>query len=289
MSDTDWIHVLGIDGSQGGIGRTKALGGRRSGDDFAIANTRFRMVDHAVQLVKVSRFNGLTAEQMSAVIHKEHAVFNFDLMVMDLSGGGLGIRDELRNATQDIGDGQRFNVTPIITADDEQMRGAGEEILCLFSRGDSMIKETGQVLAGESVLVNKAHELLRGAFEADPQRIRTPKPWHGWPNGVNSFDTPDKMREWLHSQPGLAERELAAAETDLALFQLMHVDRVLAEDGQTPKVDKYGMFDFKSTSKKDSAYAILYSYFGTWMIREKFRVLEQTQKPTEFICVSEEA
>ncbi len=289
MDPTEWNYVLGIDGSQGGIGRTKALGGRKASDDFATAVCRFRLCDYATQLCKVTRFNGLTAEQMSAVIHRDHDAFNFQLMVMDLGGGGLSIRDELRNATQDIGDGQKFSVTPIITADDEQMQGVGNQILCLFSRGDTMIKDTGQVLAGESVLVNKAHELLRGAFEAEPQRIQTPKPWSGWPNGVNSFDTPDKMREWLHAQPGLSPRESAQAEMDLALFQLIHVDRVLSADGQTPKVDKYGMYEFKSTSKKDSGYAVLYSYFASWMIRERHRIKEQTQKETDFVCVSEDA
>lgn len=270
------FFACGVDPAAGGMRRTAGVpGSNRAADDFCIATLRFETAASPADFVHMFRHSGMTSPQMSAAIHRQDKMFNYELIVMDPGGGGLFVRDELRLPTQDDGD-KKFEVEPIITKDDDQMRGIGQEKLILFSRADGWIKESsGLVLSTESFLVNKAHELLKSAFEANPPRIRVPPRWPGWSAG-QAFNNPNQMREFLFNLPGLSGKDKINAEIDLALFQLSTLELEL-DKAENPSTDKYGMYSYASPFKKDSAYALLYAYFGYWFWREINRVAEEDQ------------
>lgn len=281
-----WRYVAGIDAAQGSVARTK-VGGRHQGDDFAMATWRFKDEHPEAELVHLYRSAGLTDDQMSALIHRQHERFKYELMVLDPGGGGLFIRDKLREPIQNTG-AETFQVVPIVTEDDDLMRGVGQPVLAFFSRSEIRIKRLGLVLTAESVLPNKAHELLRGALEASPPRVRFPAKWVGW--SETALSHPDQMRAYLNDSRGLSGRGRASAEIDLALAQLNAVDRKLAPDMKTPETDKSGMYTFISSCKKDSAYALMYGHFGVWMLREEQAIIRrQNAGNDDFVCAVEEA
>ena len=260
--------ICGVDPTTGGIKRTAGLpGSNRAADDFAVATLRVENVDSPADFVHMFRGTGMTSPQMSAMIHKLNGMFNYEFIIMDPGGGGLFIRDELRQPKQDDGD-RKFEVEPITSKDDDQMRGLGQDKLILFSRADSSIKESsGLILSTESFLVNKAHELLKGAFESQPPRIRVPPTWPGWSSTGQTFNNANQMREFLFNMTGLSGKDKVAAEIDLALFQLAFLELEL-DKTYNPTTDKYGMYQYTSSMKKDSAYALLYAYFGVWFWRQ---------------------
>jgi len=263
---SDWFYALGVDATHGGIGRTSRSKKKNDADDFAAAVWRGRRGGGPAELVHAIRIGGLTDNQMSGIVHLLHAKFAFDIVILDPGGGGLFVRDKLREPMQDMGNGQ-FPVIPIITEDDDQMRGVGQAIMVLFSRSDSRLKRLGLLMPCESFLPNKAHELLRGAFENG--NVSLPPIWDGWDQTSIMFSHADQMRAYLNDLHGLQGRAKAQAEIDLALSQLVQVERKLSKDLKTPEIDKHGMFNFVSTAKKDSAYAVLYGYFGLWLLREE--------------------
>lgn len=288
----EYRYYSGIDPNQGGIGRTAPGGNKttRDADDFAMSVWRVedQRSPGPAELVKMIRGIGLTARQMSAVIHREHSLFNFEIVVMDPNGGGLSVRDHLREPMQDDG-AEKFQVTPLITLDDTQMQGAGDPRLVLFGRSDSRIKRVMVSMPSESYPINKAHEIFRGALEGTPQRVRFPTRWDGWA-GRNQFSSSDQMRAHIDAQHGLTGRARAAAEIDLALFQLITVDRRMETDGVRVYQDKHGMYEFLSTCKKDSAYAMVYGYFALWIASEERRIAEQsTGQEPEFVISVQQA
>ncbi|OHB80537.1 MAG: hypothetical protein A2W31_06780 [Planctomycetes bacterium RBG_16_64_10] len=273
---SDWWFVAGIDPAQGGAARTELRAGDAS-DDFAMATWRAKP-DGPAELVNIIRATGMSAKQMSAVIHQQNRAFNYDLLVMDMGGGGLSLRDELREPVQVERD-EPFKVLPLITKDDEQLAGAGNDRLVLFSRSDSRISGNdrregcpgmGMKLESESLLPNKMHELFRGALEQQPPRVRFPKPYPK----AGQWDGAENLRAHLNRVDPAAGRDRVALEVELALMQLIQVSRVMATDGMTPNTDKYGFYKFESTEKKDAAYAMIYGYFGVWMLRMEHKLNE---------------
>jgi hypothetical protein len=280
MTPDGWFHVLGVDPALGGVGRTKLGKDRFHSDDFCLATLRAKQEGPA-ELIHMFRGCGLTDNQMSAQIHRQDLAFGgYDLIVMDPGGGGLSVRDKLREPIQDTG-AEKFKVTPIITKDDEQLRGAGRESMVLFGRSDSRIKGRKHdgtcpgvelILSGESVLPNKMHELLRGALECDPQGIRFPAPWNG-----PTFASADLLRDYLNETP-MHGRVKIQATIDLALAQLVQVDRKMSPDGTTPYKDKLGLYEFTSMSRKDCAYSLAYAYFALWILRTEFEIRAREAK-----------
>lgn len=291
-----WHYFAGIDATHGGVGRTRMDKMRTSGDDFAITTVRAKL-EGPVEYVSIERATGITALQQSATVHRQHRFFRYTMMVMDPSGGGLSVRDGLRDVVQRTG-AEEFEVQPIVTIDDEQLAGVGEPILVLFGRSDSRI--TGRkndpsvpgaelVLTSESTLPNKMHEIFRGALEGNPQGVRFPARWKGWPSEAAGFNNPDTMRDWLNAQPGLGRRDKIAAEFDLALFQLACVNRKLEPDMKTPVQDKSGNFSFDSYYQKDAAYSMIYAYFAAWLWRKEQAIFARsTKKRKTFLASAEE-
>ena len=264
-------NAAGIDGALGGGARTAVAASDKT-DDFALATWRGN-AEGPAQLVNVYRATGMTLGQQAAKIHEMHAVFHYDLMLLDFGGGGQGIRDDLREPWQDDGR-KKWQVRPIITVDDEQLAGVGDARLAFFSRAESRIKGNpkigcpgvGLLLTAESMLINKAHELLRAALQRQPQDVQFPPPWGGI-RGMD-FSSADQMRTYSNGIAGLGDRDKAAMETELALAQLIQIGRDIEKDGITPKTDRFGFYSFASDQKKDAAYAIVMGYFAIWMLRE---------------------
>lgn len=272
----------GVDPSQGGSKRTSNK--RTDSDDFAIATIQGELNGPA-KLVDMDRATGITADQMSAMLHKKNLMFNYEYIVMDPNGGGLPVRDKAREPLQDTG-AEQFTVRPLITRDDDQMAGVGDPKLIFFGRGDSRIvgdrrdpscPGCGLDLKGESVLPNTMHQLFRAALESNPKRIMFPPEWPGW--GNNIFNNADEMRHHLNSIPGLSPANKAHSEIDLALAQLVQIDKRMNPDMRTPYTDTLGNFEFCSSQKKDSAYAMIYAYFALWLWRAEQTIFARRAKP----------
>ena len=250
-----WYYFGGCDVARGGAGLSK-----RSGDDFVLATMRADETG-PVQIVDLFRKTGIEAGQASALIHKKNNAFRYTRLVMDPSGGGLGVRDELRKPIQNTGK-EQFMVTPIITEWDEQLFGVGNPILALFMRGETMIQKSGMIFPAESSLIGQAHEKFRAALQLGD--LKAPPSWTGWPRGMNHVDT---RRLWLNEQPGMGAVARAQAEIDLALLQLIEVERKAGPDGE-PLLDKHGQYTWTSRYKKDAAYALVYCYFSVHIWRQ---------------------
>lgn len=260
------LYFCGIDPSQGGIRRNQGTPGQSNEcDDFAVATWRIDdNFEYPAELVHMFRSNSLSSRQMSAVVHKLDAAFNYALIMMDPSGGGYAMRDNLREPEQDTG-AEKFQVVPIITNEDSQMSGIGRNKLCFFSRGSTRLKESGLIMASEGALPNKMHELFKIALESQPQMVRFPEPWTGWQN--KNFVSSDAMRDHIIENK-LQGRDKASAEIDLALSQLTGIEKELNKENK-PVVDSQGFFSFKSYCRKDCAYAMLYGYFAIWLWKEE--------------------
>jgi len=266
------LYFCGVDPTQGGIKRTAGVPGLGDvGDDFGIAT--FAVPDDFSKPPAFCHMyvaNGLTSKQMSARIHIQHMHFNYSLIVMDPGGGGYAVRDNLREPEQDTG-AERFKVTPIITKDDDQMIGVGQDCMALFSRADSLIKDCHTKIPSESYLPNRMHEIFAGALDSEPQGVILPQEWSGWAEGGVPFNDPDQMREYLMVIKPQG-RDRVAALIDLALHQLAAVEREMDENGNLIK-DKTGHYIYASKQKKDAAYAMLYSFFAydMWTNNEHVR------------------
>lgn len=284
-----WKYFSGIDSATGGQARTKLGKGGGATDDFAIATLRAQE-GGVPQFVDCYRANGLTDYQMSAMIHRRHLKFQYEMLMMDPGGGGLFVRDKLREPDQFDGR-ERFNVRPLITKDDEQMLGQGDDRLVLFGRSDSritgdpkrQIPGCGFVLTAESLLPNKMHELMRAALEATPSGINFPPMWGGWNN--QSFSNADDMRKYLMSTE-LTGKHRVNAEIDLALAQLVQIARKMNPDMTTIYQDKFGFYEFKSPQKKDSAYALIYAYFAFWLWRYEQTLLSRKPKNNDKLVIA---
>ncbi|MBE7466741.1 MAG: hypothetical protein HS116_25000 [Planctomycetes bacterium] len=282
-----WIHVAGVDAAQGGVGRTRLDQSEiNKADDFSMSTWRMLKTDDpkarvdTAELVNLIRYTGLTDKQQSAVVHRMHEKFDYELIVLDPGGGGLFVRDELREPIQRTG-AEEFQVCPIITRDDEQLSGVGDPVLAFFSRADTWIKDLGLALESDSVLINKAHEVFRAALDARPQRVRFPARSEVW--GQMGFGSADQMRAWLNDAQNDQGAARARAEIDLALVQMAQVGRKLDRDMKRPHQDRYGMYEYTSGEKKDAAYGMLYGYFGCWMLMQEWELSRQKDSGDEHV------
>lgn len=272
-----WLMIGGIDVARGGSNAPERKGGR-SGDDFCIATVRARLDGGSSQLVHIRRQTGIELPHMSYHIHKQHQVFHYDLLVCDPGGGGVFLADELRRTVQ-INGRESFQVMPIITENDSLLAGVGQPILCFFKRGEPKFERIGMTFPGESHLINKAHEQMRACFQH--QSMEVPEEWEGWAQAGRIFSNPDQKRAWLNEQNGLSEQDRVRAEIDLAMDQMLQIDRENDKDGK-PLLDKYNNFVFSSKRKKDSAYGVVYANFGLWLYR---RLMEGPRGPAKKIPI----
>jgi hypothetical protein len=252
-SSSSEIFICGFDTARGGNDSTSA----GQGDDFAMSVFRMNISDMMPHHVLTVRKSKITDIQMSGIIHKWHRILGFTLVVFDPGGGGLFVKDRLRNSTQLI-DNNEIQVTPIIQITDTS-GVIGDTILVPFSRSDLYISQMWGKMSSESVLVNRMHEEFKGAIEN--KKVILSGEWNGWKNNESAWDV-DGKREWLNRHGGLEDIEKIKAEMDLAVSQLVHVDYKRDEEGNAI-IDSYGMFNFKSKSKKDAAYSLCYSFIGT--------------------------
>ncbi len=277
------IYIGGFDYARGGSDLSNAS----KGDDFSLMTARIR--GNETHFCHAFRYTGIQAGPASAIIHDHNLKFEYTMLIGDPGGGGLFVRDELRKPIQDDGR-RRFPVRPIITLDDTQLMGVGNPILVLFKRGDPVIESDppyglGMKFPSDAGLINKAHEIMKTDLEK--RLLMLPKPWQGWGRSGQSFASPDAMRKWLNRQ-ALSPMDKVRAEMDLTLLQLITVDRKTDKDG-SPVLDKDQMYQFVSKRKKDSAYALVYMYFGVWLYRS-LQALKKEDEPDnrDFICHSEE-
>jgi hypothetical protein len=269
----DWLNFAGVDVAPGGVETLTKIGGGnkgpRSGDDFAFFGWRWAPGERAEPLY-AWRWCGIGAAQAAAQIHRLHEQFRFVTIMCDPNGGGLELYRNVKNPKQE---GFDHDVTPLITEDDEQMAGVGEPVWSLFRRGERKIfgtKEAPGILPpypGESHLPNHMHRIFKEAVSK--KLVRLPALWPGWKEEMR-FGTDDAnfMRTWLNEHPGFQGDERSRAEIDLAIHQLIQVERENDRDGK-PQLDKFGNFAFVSRYKKDSAYAMLYGYFALWLFMER--------------------
>ncbi len=230
-----------------------ATGGNRDGksDDCSLTIIRIqkdKMAHHALTV----RYNGLRDFQFSGIVHKYHRIFGFALIGYDPGGGGLFIKDRLRETNQII-DNVELECNSLIDLQDKSGM-QGERILVPITRGDAISRLWGS-MRSDSVLVNRMHREFSSNIES--RQLALSPFWDGWGGNGSQWDC-DSKRAWLNSNPTLEPKQRAAAEMDLAVSQLMLVDIGRDENGQ-PDIDSFGMYKFGSKSKKDSAYSLIYA------------------------------
>lgn len=255
--ETD-IFIAGMDVARGGSQK-----GSQRGDDFSLSAFLLRGNNMPVHAF-TARFNNVTSEQMSGVVHKWHRVFGFSMLVYDPGGGGLFVVDDLRKEDQLI-NGVKTKCTPM-----DDMRGGllglSYKIIVPFKRSQFYIDKMEGKMVSDSVLVNKMHAAMQVAI-AKREVILAGK-WKTWLDlGVEDWDI-DSKREHLNNAAGIAEHEKITAEMDLAVSQMMMVD-IDRDDEKNPIVDSHGMYKFGSKEKKDSAYSLCYAHYGTKLYRWK--------------------
>ena len=268
MLDDGWLYFGGVDIARGGMSGGDSLVSGHTGDDFAMATWRWRPDHPKAQLVSFFRQTGIELPQMSAVAHRHEMKYGYTYIVADPGGGGIFLRDDLRKPIQDDGS-TTFAVQPLISEGDERMAGLGKPIIVWFKRGEPKLEKAGMIYQSESHLPNVAHTLLRAGFQQ--KKIELPQKWPHWGLHQNT----DAQLRWLNEMAGLPPMERAQAEIDLALAQLYSIERDTDKAGN-PEQDRFGNFKFDSRRKKDSAYAMMYGYFGiclyeTWLSQEKTR------------------
>jgi len=235
------------------------------------------------------RWCGMSAAQMSAQIHRQHQELHYTTIMCDPGAGGIELYRNIRNPNQDDGK-VKFGVTPIISEEDEQMPGLGDPVWAFFKRGDWKIfgrqrepRTPGAIphnYPGESHLPNQLHRLMKLAHQK--KEVAFPPEWPGWKeNCPGGFANSDQRRNWLNEhRDGLSPEDRSHAEIDLALLQLVEVERQNDEEGK-PLLDKYNNYSFTSKRKKDSAYALCYGYFAVWCYQEILRQTVGTQNQGE--------
>lgn len=237
--------------------RGRSQKGNNTGDDFSLSVLRIPLSEgrKRPEFCFCIRKNNITAEQMAGIIHQYHKAFGFSMLAYDAQGGGMFVRDELRKHEQLIMN-ERVGVYPIVEMGDTTGT-LGDMILIPFRRSTHQINLLWGKMGSDSVLVNRMHQNMRAGLGSN--RIAFPLPWGGWDHlGAGKWDV-DMKRLFLNKSSALEERDKIRAEIDLAVSQLVLVDVKRDEAGE-PKVDKHGMYEFKSAFKKDSAYSLIYAY-----------------------------
>ena len=276
----EWLHFGGVDVAPGGVESLTKLGGGskgpKGGDDSAFFAWRWAEGERA-QPFFACRWCGVGSGQTAAMIHRFHQEHHFITIMCDANGGGIELYRNVKSPKQVLvkpdGNEEHFDVTPLITEDDEQIAGIGEPAWALFKRGERKIFGTHDIpgvcdpYPNDSLLVNQMHKVFKEAVQR--KTIQLPPVWPGWKDEMRlGTQDANEMRNWLNEHPGFTGEERSRAEIDLAIQQLVQVERENDKDGK-PKLDKYNQFKFTSRSKKDSAYAMLYGYFAVWLFMER--------------------
>lgn len=251
------IFICGFDVARGGTD----VNSNGQGDDFSLSVWRMLIGEWTPHHVLTYRKNKITDIAMSGVVHKFHKRFNFTFIVYDPGGGGLFVRDKLKNENQII-ENEEVKCTPIVSWTDNS-GVIGDIILIPFMRSDPYISQMWGKMASDSVLVNRLHKEFKGAIEQ--KAVILSGRWDGW-DGESSLWDVGRMRAFLNRNEAMEEKSRLKAEMDLAVTQLVHVDYKRDDDGNAV-IDSHGMFDFKSKQKKDSAYSLIYGFMGVLVYR----------------------
>jgi hypothetical protein len=295
QGDGSWNSFAGVDVAPGGLESLTRLGGTKtgpkSGDDFAIHVWRWNGIDRP-EPAYAERWCGISAPQQAARLHRLHQRFRFITIMCDPNSGGIELYRNVRFPNQVDMDEKLFDVTPLIVENDEQMAGQGDPVWSFFKRGEPKIFGRGEQQGicppypGESMLVNQMHSVFKQAIQAKIPRL--PPQWPGWEDemryGINDASS---MRTWLNEHPGFVGEDRSSAEIDLAIQQLIQVERENDTEGK-PKLDKYNAYTFVSRSKKDSAYAMLYGYFALWLFMERTKQEQESAGEQEVVCYGSE-
>lgn len=244
-------YVAAFDSARGGGNQNSGRG-----DDFSLTVLRITDHDSPPHHVFTRRRNNVTSKQMAAFIHDAHRRFQFSFIVYDPGGGGLFVKDELKEYTIDIG-GEETSVTPIIEMGDPS-GVIGDSILIPFKRSFYFVDQLWGKMASDSVLINRVHKAVVEALQNN--KFLLAGEWDKWDHVGSAWDV-DAKRDWLNKNKSLSEVDRLRAEMDLAVCQLVQVD-VARNKAKEPIIDSYGMYKFESKNKKDSAYSLIYAYFA---------------------------
>lgn len=249
-SDSD-VYIAGFDSARGGASQTTR------GDDFAVTVLRSRPgVSDNIEHVLTERVNNVTSKQMAGIIHGLHRDFQFSLICYDVSGGGLFVKDELSERQQLINNEPTL-VTPLLNFG-EATGVIGDQIMIPFIRSNHWIKMITGTMQSDSILVNRMHREVLTLIQTN--KLDLIEEWPGWEASESQWDI-DSLRQWLNKAAGLSYADRIHAESDLAVRQLMQVD-VDRDDNGVPRIDRFGMYRFLSSHKKDAAYSLCYAVFG---------------------------
>ena len=242
------VFVFGFDSSSSGTARG-------NNDDFALTVLKIRR-DLTADHVLTVRRNGISSRQAAAIVHKYAKIFFPAFIVYDPGGGGLFVRDELRESKVIIND-ILTDVVPILEPND--ISGAiGNNNLIPFKRGCWHLEQMWGKAPSDSVYVNRMHRIMKGLIESEIKQIRLASKWDGWELKGAVTDVTAK-REFLNRASSLTEQERVLAEMDLAVSQLILVDVMRDKESKEPIIDSFGMYKFGSKRKKDSAYSLAYA------------------------------
>jgi hypothetical protein len=249
------VYIGAVDIAPGGVERAG------KSDDCALTILRVQP-DYTVHQAMTLRYNALRDYQFSAIVHKYKKLFNLSMIGYDPGGGGLYMRDRLRETRQMI-DNKVVDCEPLIELDDDSGL-QGDRCLLRMSRGEAAIKRlwSGDQIRGESGLPTKMHAEFAAALELG--KLTIAPFWNGWGGNDSHWDC-DNKRKYLNSNNKLTQEERVLAEMDLSVHQLMLIDTSRDTEGN-PVQDKHGNYKFGSKSKKDSAYSLIYAYttFLVW-------------------------
>jgi hypothetical protein len=291
--DSSWLHCAGVDVAPGGLESLTRLGGvqkgPKSGDDFAIFVWRWKEGERP-EPVHAERYCGISTPQQSGRIHRLHQKYNF-LTIMCDPAGSIELYRNVRLPNQVDFDESLFSVVPFIVENDEQFAGQGDPLWAWFKIGEPKIFGRGEQpgicppMQSYSTLVNQMHRMFKN--DTGTKLIRLPPLWPGWEEAMG-FGATDAnyMRTWLNEHAGFTGEDRSRAEIDLAIQQLVQVERENDSDNN-PKVDKYNAYTFVSQHKKDLAYAMLMGYFGLWLFMERTRLEQEgAGEKREVVCGS---
>lgn len=246
------VYIGGFDVARGGY-----QAGDGAGDDFSLSVFCVPANDTSKPFHCLTiRVNNVKDWQMAGIIHYVHRTLGLSLVGYDPQGGGLFVRDKLREKQQII-NGIPTDCEPIV--DLINMSGVmGSAILVPIRRADPYITLQFGKMQSDSVLINRIHKEMRSALEN--QKIILSGPWQGWDGNESQWDATNK-RSWLNEhRGGMKLKDRWKAEMDLAVSQLCLVDIDRNEEGNA-KIDSYNMYSFSAKGKKDSAYGLIYANF----------------------------
>lgn len=240
----DLVYVAGVD-----IARNR--------DDFTIVILKFG--EHVnPEVVYCFRGNGMKTWQMSGMIHYVNKVFNLNSILMDAGGGGLYVKEELEKDIQIIG-GREKKCSPILTQRDYPVPH-GRPILELFK----WAKEYQSVyryfsvefegVHGDDGILDASHTMLKSAIQLKTISFPITSMVNIDPKAMERL-----IESGFESSEAASEHRIISENIDNMLEELIGVKRKLNKDKSFYKTQK-GFYSWISVKKKDSAYALLYSY-----------------------------